>query len=279
MRTKTRLWAGGLADIVQRAKQQLPESAFITCEQELSVQEALISESKVADDGETSAQAPTDAPDARLLPPRPPVFGRSTLVGHAFDLGATRDGTAPLVPKRPELYATRLVPIESLLAGPEEAVAPPMPPATEPPSETPAAGQPARAPQPSPPATRRFEPTADHLRRGVMVLLALAAAVLFALPKPEPAPALPKVAQSAAPGHAAARTAPVEAVARREHVTVAGGRPADAGVSPRQAVDALASGDYARAQRLYAQLAQAEGGAVYAEAARILEERIRTRSY
>ncbi|MET0342854.1 MAG: hypothetical protein ABW252_17745 [Polyangiales bacterium] len=257
MRTKTRLWSGGLADIVREAKERLPDSAFL--QEAAPLPPPPVEGEEAASDSQVAEVAPP-----RLLPPRA-ALGGTTLVGHAFDLSGVREGAA-WAPggKGAELRATRLVPIESLLPSPAVEVA-----------QEPASSEEERVDESAPsdaPVRRRVRLSGALVRRALMGVLGLAALVLFALPKPRPVPALPAPVVEAVKAPVAA-AAPVAA-----SVTAAGGAAVGGIVTPRQAVDALVSGDYVAAQRIYADLArETPEGEVYAEAARILSERVGAR--
>jgi len=272
MGTKTRIWRGGMSEILHTGSQPDTEAT--------------------AQPEPTRTPAPAAPPESSTNLSRLPALhtdglaarktrvGSGTLVGHVFDLSALAEGPPAQAPaRRPSLMATtRLVPIEELLverergklSGGETKLPTPQAPVQT--SDDLDSGQTITLPMQG--------LTGTHLRRGLMVVLGLAAVVVFAIGPREDAAlaALPEpvVAQPATRSAALPRQQTTDAVPQPEHLRTA----APSG-RQRAAVDALVAGDFVGARRIYSELAQAHDAGdpkVFAEAARILEERIRGRS-
>lgn len=254
---KTRIWRGGLAEIMGAKHRP----------------------SLVGDDKSEPASGAAHEASARTSGPQTTHTSREltsgrTLVGHALDLSALQAR-----PRSTNLSSTRVVPIEDLLreASPSE---------PEPPwdytflsrklfqlsskRERPASAA----------GARKVRLGVAQVRRGLMVALgAFTVGVwLWGQNPAGPAahaqrPTVPQLSQPAAQAGAQREEAKEQPKAHAQALASA------SAPTPRQrhAVDALASGDFVAARRIYAELAStADSPSVYAEAARILDARLKT---
>lgn len=268
--SKTRIWRGGLSEIVgQRERDALPPA------------EGAAPVAASVDDARPRSAAVPQPLSATSLGAQGHNGGK-TLIGHVLDLAALREQLQAQQAEQGRghgaLSTTRLVPIEELLAAAPAATSERGSESDADRTAKPAADEPEATPSPA--WVRKFRLTGSQIRRGLIAVCGLSAILLrfagghgsAAAPQEPASEQLPVAAPSSAPA------APVEHDGVEHAAPPSGGadlagQPA---FEPRQAVDALASGDLARAQRIYAELARTtEGRSAYAEAARILALRIR----
>jgi len=279
--TKTRIWRGGMNEIMRPAPEGQPDT------EAAHVPQAAPRAEPVAAPSSPSARAP--AVHTQVTSLRKSRVGSGTLVGHVLDLSAlsTEKPAAPSSRRASPMSTTRLVPIEELLVG----RARPEPAPAEAAESHPRAGAGSVA---GPSSDFAVEPalllrkrrlTGAHVRRGLIALLLPLTIWVFAnrqrgdapvasLPQPtkvllaaSPAVIAPSAPLREQPPQAAAPSTPVSAPL---NTAVPSAR-------QRAAVDALVAGDFVSARRIYGELAlSADVGdpKVFAEAARILDERM-----
>jgi hypothetical protein len=274
--TKTRIWRGGMNEILHAAREMEAAPSAASQSSPTPVPAA------PAEPVGPAARNPTL--QTQLLPVRKPRPGTGTLVGHVFDLSALANGQpAESTPRTSLMATTRLVPIEELLA--ERGTERPARSETHDRAQRVHDDGSSECDEPAL-SLLKWRITGTHLRRGLMVVLGLATVVVF-VHRQRGDEAVPMLAAHASTERAAG-TASVAADAqpRAESTPVViSPVPVSAAIpSARQraAVDALVAGDFAAARRIYVELAQsAESGdpKVFAEAARILDERIRGNRY
>jgi len=284
--TKTRIWRGGMNEIMRPAREGQPDTDAAPV-----AQAAPQPEPSAAPSEPPSPSARPPAVQTQVMSQRKPRVGSSTLVGHVFDLSALlhEKSSEPSSRKSSPMTTTRLVPIEELLAGrarPEPA------PAEASESHPRARGRAVDGPssdfgveQVLGLSKRRL--TGEHVRRGLIAVLLPLTIWVFVNRQggnapvaslPQPAAEQPVASSRVIAPSAPSREQPPQAAAPSIPVNA----PVSTSVpSARQraAVDALVAGDFVSARRLYGELAASTDVGdpkVFVEAARILDERMRT---
>lgn len=282
--TKTRIWRGGMSEIMRPAREGQPDTDAAHRAQAAPQPEPVVTPS------EPSAPSARPSVQTQVTSLRKPRVGSGTLVGHVFDLsGLSDEKPAGLSSRRSSpLSTTRLVPIEELLVGharPEPAPTP---------AEASESRPRARAGAVDGPSSdfgveralglSKRRVTGEHVRRGLIALL-LPLTIWVFVNRQRGDVAVPTLPQPAATESLAgpAVVAP-SAPARQEPTPAAASMPVNTPVSvavpsarQRAAVDALVAGDFVSARRIYGELASSTDVGdprVFAEAARILDERM-----
>lgn len=279
--TKTRIWRGGMSEIMRPAREGQPDPDAPSASKATPQPEAVATPSEPPS---PSTLAPSVQTQVTSL--RKSRVGSGTLVGHALDLSALSDEkpTEPASRRPSHMSTTRLVPIEELLVGRAR---------SEPAPAEASESHPRAVDGPSSDfgvehalglSKRRL--TGEHVRRGLIaVLLPLTIWVFVSRQRGDapvatvPEQAVTQPAVGAVPSAARAehpqQSAPVAAPSRPVNAPVNAAVPS---ARQRAAVDALVAGDFVSARRIYGELASSTDVGdprVFAEAARILDERMR----
>ncbi|MEY4510571.1 MAG: hypothetical protein RLZZ450_2693 [Pseudomonadota bacterium] len=272
--TKTRIWRGGMSEILRPSSEVQADTGPVP----------------------GAGPAPAVAPPSELPAPTAHVpavqtqvssarktrVGSGTLVGHVFDLSLLSDDKSgePARRKASPMATTRLVPIEELLAGRVHPEPRPAEASASHPRASDGVSRDFAVEQSLGLRQRRL--TGEHLRRGLIAVLLPLTIWVFLNRQGGDAPVATVPVQAMTPPVVGAAASAARAQPREESTPVAApSMPVTAAVpSARQraAVDALVAGDLTSARRIYGELASSTDVGdprVFAEAARILDERMR----